>query len=578
MKIKAKLISGVGLLFALIILLAAVSVMYINALKRDTGNILVANYNTLEYARNMLLSLEKMTTDADAVNNFKKHLEKQKTNVTETGEEQVTSKIADHFNDLQRNPADSLLMSLIRQDITELMRLNMQAIERKSSIADVTADNAVLWVSVIGTSCFVIAFILLINLPGNIANPIRELTESIKEIANQNYQKRVHFEDHNEFGDLAESFNIMAKKLEEYSDSKLDKIIKGKKRIDTLINNMHDPVIGVDEYSIVLFANNEALKIAGLKNEQIIGRDINDVAAINDLIRNLITDMANHESKTYDEKLLKIFADDKESYFEKEIIDINIIPTGEKQPQLIGHVIMLRNITLFKELDLAKTNFIGTVSHEFKTPISSMKMSLQLLENENIGSMNTEQKQLLVSITDDTDRLLKITAELLNITQVESGNIKLNVTTTNPLEIANLAIDATRNLAEQKNIKVEVAVEDNLPDIKADIEKTTWVLINLVSNAIRYSFEDSVVTLNLSQKNGKVKFLVKDNGTGISEKYQKKIFDRYFRIPGTQKEGTGLGLAICKEFIEAQGGIIELESELGVGSTFSFTLKSSVNN
>lgn len=275
---------------------------------------------------------------------------------------------------------------------------------------------------------------------------------------------------------------------------------------------------------------------------------------------------------------MKIFADEKESYFEKEIIDINIIPTGEKQPQLIGHVIMLRNITLFKELDLAKTNFIGTVSHEFKTPISSMKMSLQLLENENIGSMNTEQKQLLVSITDDTDRLLKITAELLNITQVESGNIKLNVITTNLFEIANLAIEATRNLAEQKNIKVEVAVEDNLPDIKADIEKTTWVLINLVSNAIRYSFEDSVVSLNLSQKNGKVKFLVKDNGTGISEKYQKKIFDRYFRIPGTQKEGTGLGLAICKEFIEAQGGIIELESELGVGSTFSFTLKSSVNN
>lgn len=175
----------------------------------------------------------------------------------------------------------------------------MEAIERKSSIADATADNAVLWVSVIGTSCFVIAFILLINLPGNIANPIRELTESIKEIANQNYQKRVHFEDHNEFGDLAESFNIMAKKLEEYSDSKLDKIIKRKKRIDTLINNMHDPVIGVDEYSIVLFANNEALKIAGLKNEQIIGRDINDVAASNDLIRNLITDITNHESKTY---------------------------------------------------------------------------------------------------------------------------------------------------------------------------------------------------------------------------------------------------------------------------------------
>ena len=577
MKIKTKLISGVGLLFALIILLSAMGIFYVNALKKDTNNILVANYNTLEYSRNMLLALEKIGKDSDAFSVFEQNLNSQQQNVTEKGEQQATADIVNHFNNLKSNPADSLLTSRIREDIAELMRLNMEAIERKSSIADATADNAVLWISVIGTACFLIAFVLLVNLPGNIANPIRELTESIKQIANQNYRERVHFQDHNEFGELAKSFNTMAEKLEEYSESKLDKIIKGKKRIETLINNMHDPVIGIDEDKKVLFANEEALKISGLKTENFIGEQIQDIAVNNDLIRDLIKDLINPDLKKENENSIKIFADGKESYFQKEIIDINIIPTGEQQSQLIGHVIMLRNITLFKELDLAKTNFIGTVSHEFKTPISSMKMSLQLLENENVGSLNKEQKQLLESITEDTDRLLKITSELLNLAQVESGNMQLNISAVNAADIVRNALEATKTQAEQKNIKIDISIADHLPEIQADSQKTTWVLINLLSNAIRYSYDNSAVHLSLFKENNNVIFLVKDSGTGISEKYQNKIFERYFRVPGTQKEGTGLGLAICKEFIEAQGGSIKVESESGTGSTFCFTITSTEN-
>lgn len=572
MKIKTKLISGVGLLFAFIILLAAMSIFYVGALKRDTNNILVANYNTLEYSRNMLLSLENLATDKTALSDFEQNLDRQKKNVTENGEQEATSEITNHFFHLKLNPADSTLASYIRKDITELMRLNMEAIERKSSIADTTADNAIFWISIAGTICFIIAFTLLINLPGNIANPIKELTESIKQIANQNYKERVHFESNSEFGQLAKSFNTMAEKLQEYSESKLDKIIKGKKRIETLINNMHDPVIGINENKKVLFANDEALKISGLKNENFIDKQIQDVAVNNDLVRDLIKDLINPELKKGNENSMKIFADGKESYFEKEIIDINIIPTGEQQSQLIGHVIMLRNITLFKELDLAKTNFLGTVSHEFKTPISSIKMSLQLLENKRVGNLNDEQKQLVESIKEDSNRLLKITGELLNLTQVESGNIQLSIKAAEPKEIAQYAIEATKTQAEQKNIKIEAFIPDHLPKVQADSEKTTWVLINLISNAIRYSYDNAIISVNIFQENGKVKFEVKDNGIGISEKYQNKVFDRYFRVPGTKKEGTGLGLSISKEFIEAQGGSIDVESELGFGSTFYFRL------
>ena len=570
MKIKTKLNIGVGLLFMMILVLSVLSGWYINQLKKDTNNILKANYNTLEYSRNMLLALEEINSDPLAFTVFQKHLSKQKENVTEQGEKEATDNVAIHFDALKKDSKNILLQSSIRKDIAELMQLNMSAIEHKSSIADSTAKSAIMAISVTGMLCFIIAFILLVNLPSNIANPIKTLTESITQIANENYKQRIHFESRSEFGELAKSFNTMAEKLQEYSESRLDKIIRGKKRIETLIDNMHDPVIGIDENKKVLFVNDEALKITGLRQENFVGKLIQDVAVNNDLVRDLIKERIHPTNHNSDKEPMKIYADGKESYFEKEIIDINVIPTGEKESQFIGQVIMLRNITPFKELDLAKTNFLGTVSHEFKTPISSIQMGLQLLENERIGNLNDEQKNLVNGIKEDSNRLLKITGELLNITQVESGIIQLNSKLSNIQDIIDYAVNANKSSAEQKQINIKVKIQEGLKEIFADAEKTSWVLNNLLSNAIRYSYENSAIEIDVRNENNRIKFSVKDFGRGIEEQYLDKIFDRYFRIPGTKKEGTGLGLSISKQFIEAQKGEISVESELGSGSLFSF--------
>lgn len=574
MRIKTKLTFGVGLLFLMIFALAAVSGWYVNLLKRDTNNILVANYNTLEYSRNMLLALEEIPADSSALTTFQQNLDKQNKNVTEHGEIEATTLISTHFKAFNANKKDTSLLSAIRKDITELMLLNMEAIERKSNIAADTAQRAIIVISFTGTLCFLIAFTLLVNLPTNIANPIKELTASIKEIAAQNYKKRVHFKAHNEFGDLAKSFNSMAEKLEEYAESKLDKILKGKKRIETLIDKMYDPVIGIDEHKKVLFANHEALKISGMLHADFIGLPIQDIALTNDLINDLISDIGEYSNNNTSAKVLKIYADEKESYFEKEIIDLNIIPTGEEKNQFIGQVIILRNITPFKELDIAKTNFIGTVSHEFKTPISSIEMSIQLLKNPLIGALNEEQQSLIDGIAEDTHRLLKITGELLNMTQVESGSIQINVLPT-PIEpIVAYAIHANKSAAEQKHIAITVALPTEDTTVMADSEKTAWVLTNLLSNAIRYSHENSSIAIKVEHLPRKILFSIADTGQGIQLEYLDKIFERYFRIPGTKKEGTGLGLSISKEFIEAQGGEIWVHSDFGAGSTFFLSLHS----
>ncbi|WP_111669092.1 HAMP domain-containing sensor histidine kinase [Algoriphagus litoralis] len=570
MKIKTRLTLGVGLLFTLIILLSVVSVKNLFELKSDTENVLVANYRTLEYSRNILTALE--TNSENALDRIEENLKKQEQNITEINELEVTQDLRDYFEHLKTNPSDTALRSEIRKVIYEVMNMNMQAIQRKSELAEKTAERAVYWIAITGTGCFIIAFILLVNLPANIANPIKELSESIRQVAEKNYSERVHFQSNSEFGELARSFNAMAQKLEEYDSSNLAKLMIEKKRVETLIDKMHDPVIGLDEEMRIIFANEEASQILGLQESELIGVKSKDLALKNDLLRSLIKDIDSIDENPSTVKPIKIFSKGKESYFEKDIQHISITPTGESVSKVIGHVILLRNVTEYKELDSAKTNFIANVSHEFKTPISSIKMSLQLLENEQIGALNDEQKNLVDSIKDDAGRLLKITGELLNMTQVESGNIQLSLLRTDPREIVHYAINATKVQAEQKQIKVEISCPESVSEIHADNEKTAWVITNLISNAIRYSYDNSTILVSIQEIKNLVTISVKDTGQGIAPQYKEKIFDRYFRVPGTKKEGTGLGLAISKEFIEAQGGKIVVESEFGAGSTFTVSL------
>lgn len=577
MRIKTKLNLGVGLLFVMIIILTLVSAFYIFSIKKDTENILKANYNTLEYSRNMLHSLDEINGDeGKAIVMFETNLNKQNKNVTEVGERDATRNLQKTFALLKENKKSEALKNQIRLDIFEIMKLNMNAIKQKSDIANRTAETANMWIAITGTLCFLIAFNLLVNLPNNIANPIKELTASIKEIANKNYSERVHFMNHNEFGDLAKSFNTMAQKLEEYHNSNLYKLSFEKKRLETLINNMHDPIIGLDNQGLILFVNDEALKIIGLKSEDVLGKTAMSLALTNDLMKSLIVKNIENDANFQVRKAppMKIFADGKESYFEKENVNITIQPTGEEETIDIGDVIILRNITPFKELDFAKTNFIATISHELKTPISAIKFSLHLLERQQTGILNDEQKHLIESIKEDSERLLKITGELLELSQVETGNIQLNIEKSDPYQIVHFATEAIKVQAEQKQIELLVETDAGLPMVKADSEKTSWVLINFLTNAIRYSSEKSVIKVKLKSEGNQILFTVVDTGKGIDKRYLSKVFDKYFQIPGSHKTGTGLGLAISKEFIEAQGGTIGVESELGLGSTFYFKLLS----
>jgi len=160
----------------------------------------------------------------------------------------------------------------------------------------------------------------------------------------------------------------------------------------------------------------------------------------------------------------------------------------------------------------------------------------------------------------------------LDLSQVETGNIKLDINKVDPRDIIALALEAVKFQAERKHVIIRNNALKDLPRIQADADKTTWVLVNFLTNAIRYSAENGSVQVNCMMSNGRMQFSVEDNGPGIDEKYLSRLFEKFFQVPGTPT-GTGLGLAISKEFIEAQGGNIGVESQVGRGSKFLFTLR-----
>ncbi|MDB5025296.1 MAG: hypothetical protein JWP78_3051 [Mucilaginibacter sp.] len=567
MTIKNKLRAGFGFLFLLAFICCGLSIYFLNRLSADASVILKDNYETLKYVKNMGSALDQNESalNAKQINVIEANLAKQEHNVTEPGEQQLTDSLRSKYEQLKLLGNNARTQSVLRGQVRKLlfgiMQLNMDGIEHKNTIAKGTAGSATLIVALIGSFLFLVAFSFVVNFPSYIANPIRELTERIKEIAKRNYHQQLNFKSNDEFGELAQAFNTMTFKLDEYENSNLASILFEKKRIETIINSMHDGIIGLDEKSFIIFVNEVACLLVGMSEINLIGRYAPDVAMENDLLRNLLV---------ADQNKMKIFADNRESYYSKETLSV------VSKQKVIGKVIILKNITEFQQLDEAKTNFIATISHELKTPISSIKMSLKLLEDERIGVVNTEQKQLLGNIDDDARRLLQITGELLDMAQVETGKLHLNFGSTHPRNIADYAVKAVRFTAEQKQVAIHVECDDSLPQVLADLDKTTWVLINLLSNAIKYSHEKSVVDLVVKKAKGDdIEFSVTDHGQGIEYKYLSRIFERYFKVPGAtvDQTGTGLGLAIAKDFIEAQSGKIAVESELGEGSRFYFTLK-----
>ena len=472
----------------------------------------------------------------------------------------------------------AMIVLLVVLSVVNLQILT--ATEPDSPAAGPGLQRALLWVSIVGAGCILTGLGIWLRLPSSVNKPIIELAKAIEEIANHNYEKRLDLTGNSEFAEVTKNFNRMAKRLSDYHASTLSEMMAAKKYMETIINSLSEPIIGLDREMKTLFINNEALNVLNLTRDDILQKSAQEVALRNDLMRRLLRGLDERTTKQEPsaegkKEALKIYADNKESFFQVKYMDITRPAKDGVTIEHAGYVIMLKNITEFQELDTAKNTFISTISHELKTPISAIMMSLNLLNDKRVGDLNPEQAELSESIKENSERLLSITGELLNMTQVESGKLQLKPKITKPIELIEYAIKANRVQAEKFAIQIEVEYpeEGKIGKLFVDSEKIAWVLTNLLSNAIRYSAEHGRVIIGARQIDQHIELYVTDFGRGIDPRYHKSIFDHYFRVPGTKIQGSGLGLSISKDFMEAHGGTIQVESELGKGSTFRLTFK-----
>ena len=556
--VKQKIRLGTLFLFFLLLLTSGIGIYHLVRLKNDANRILKNNYESLDYCHSMQRYLDNVPINQTrSFLQFDSVLKLQEHNITEPGESDATDQIRKSFSLYRSGDRSLATIQQIRSGIQQILSLNMSAIEIKNQKAGNTADKALTYISFLAAIIFLVGFTFSFNFPSVLTSPINSLTEGIQQISKKNYHHRIHLDRKDEFGQMADAFNDMAERLEYFESSNLNKIIFEKTRAEAVINSLKEASIGIDKNGIILFANDQALQLLGMQAKDIVGKPVDDITKRNDLLRFLLEEKASVP--------FKIVVDNRENYFTKEIMDIAQDGSNSK-------VIVLRNITSFKELDVAKTNFIATISHELKTPLASSDFSLKLLEDERVGQLSNEQKDLLQNLKQDNQRMLRILSELLNMSQVEAGKIQLDIAEVKPETIADNAINAVLNTAREKNITIQKNYQENLGKVKADAEKTVWVLNNFLTNAIKHSSNDSTIHVSVRKSENGIEFSVLDQGPGIPSEYLSKVFERFFKVPGSKAGGTGLGLAISKEFIEAEGGQIWVKSEIGSGSTFGFNL------
>ncbi|MBS1153058.1 MAG: sensory box histidine kinase, partial [Myxococcaceae bacterium] len=247
-------------------------------------------------------------------------------------------------------------------------------------------------------------------------------------------------------------------------------------------------------------------------------------------------------------------------------------PVYNESAGIIGATVVLQDVTRLRRVDELKNDLVATVAHEFRTPLTSLRMAIHLCVELAAGPLTAKQLDLLVAAREDCERLQAIVDDLLDLSRIQSGSLELERRQVQLREWLDSALEPHRGAAEQRGVTISSEIEPFFDQVEIDPSRLALVLGNLVSNAIHYSPSGGSVEIKVSRQGRLGRFEVRDAGVGINPEHQKRIFERFFRVPGARPEGAGLGLAIAREIVEAHGGEIGVESQPGKGSCFWFTV------
>jgi signal transduction histidine kinase len=597
--LRQKLILGFGVLLVILLAIGVQSIIYLSRLGDSIDVILRENYRSviacqqmkegLEWIdRGLLFTLlgdtkegEDLILKNEAV--FEKALQAELNNITVSGEGEKAAEVKDLYGryktalEFVENPDNPLVLrredyftvlfptfgqiKAVAEDILQMNQKNMSEANDRARRQAARARGQMYVFLVLGT----VLALVFISFTGRwILRPIRRLTYSADEIRRGNLDLSVAEDPHDEIGLLAASFNAMAASLREFRRTDQAKLIRIQRATQQAFDRLPDAVAVLDLGGKIEVSTESAKTVFGLRP----GTDIRALAPELVKIYDEVMAEGRLASLRYGPALLQQFVSGAERFYRPDgvsILDLDGRPTGV--------IIVLRDVTQLRQQDELKRDVIRTVSHQLKTPLTSIRLAIHLLLEEKIGALSDKQTELLVAAREDSDRLYEILANLLDISRMAAGKARLEFVDISPQALVMDAAEPFRRTAQDHGIGLAFELRGSLPAVRVDRSRISHVFGNLLANAIEHTPAGGRITLTAKEEADAVRFTVADTGTGIPAEHLAHIFEPFYRVPGPdQKTGAGLGLAIVKEIVEAHGGTVGVESREGQGTTFSFTL------
>lgn len=451
-----------------------------------------------------------------------------------------------------------------------ILRLNQDNMEQASQQAKTMARHSAIGMSIgLGIALGLAGAILWLLVP-SLLRPIEEMTRAARAIGDGQLHRTVPVIGNDELAALAQTFNTMTQHLRDYRQSSSERLLRTQQTSQATIDSFPDPVLVIDLEGRVEMANPAARRVLGVAPRTETGSALpwQPPDPMRQPLADALKQHKAYHSASFDQAVTFRLEGSDHAFLPQ------ISPIRDPYGAILGAAVVLNDVTRFRLLDQLKSDLVSTVSHELKTPLTSIRLALHLLLEESVGPLEPKQAELLVDARDNAEQLLHLIEHLLALARLEQGREVLQVGPVAPISLLRDAADAVAARAQDRRITIAVPEADHLPPIAVDGMRINLALLNLLDNALTYTEPGGKITLSAELADeSHVRLSVADTGVGIASEHLPHVFEKFFRVPeNTQPTGTGLGLAIVKEILAAHRGQVACVSELGQGTTFHLTL------
>jgi len=601
MNLRNKLLLSFLIFIAALVALGAWGAWRLRELGGVSQGIISHNYDSVIAAQDMKESLERMDSAAlflllgnrdRAMAQFDQHrarfdaaFEKAAGNITEPGEAEVIEAIRSDRDEYyrrfeafiaegeRRRPEDYFrrlepIFNKTRAECDQLLQINQQAMASKSEQAAGVARREFLFTLALAGALVAAGLALAVLLANGIMRPVRELTATVAKIAGGDLTAKARIVSRDEIGILAAEFNRMAERIQQLRRSDLGRLVVAQQTTEAAIDSLFEPVIVTDGEGKVTRLNRAAESLFGSRVEA-IGKPIAEVTH-DQRIAMAVSEALRAQRPVAMESVaaaIPISINGAEQSFR-----LRTTPMRNEEGHLLGAVALLENITHLREIDRLKSEFVNTAAHYLQSPLLNLQMGLHCLITDAAGELTDKQKDILYACREDGERLERLMRDLTDLSRIESGEATPRLAPVRIEEVIQKAVESFRLAAEAKDQSLKTDIAGGLPQLNADAEQIKRVLDNLLSNAIRYTPRGGEIRITAARREDYISISVVDTGHGIPPEYLTRLFHRFLSVPGAQPGSTGLGLAISKRLVEAHGGQISAQSQVGFGTTITFTL------